>query len=263
MRTETQLNFQNYTLTELFCGLIQLTVFLFLLVLFIIHHSLIDLIIINQTIKQKYFLKSISWTSKIALKILNVKIKIKGDLSFLNSSVLVSNHLSYLDVMILFAYSPSLFITSTEVRDTFFLGRITKLAGCIFVERRPEKRTSETKNIEIMSLTTQMKKGFSIFFFPEGTSSKGKKVLPFKSTFFQIALDTNSKVTPLCLRYEGENSSIIPWFGDMTFLDHLYLLCMQDKIHAELTILSPVTAESRKDYALKTFDLISDHYERH
>jgi len=263
MRTKTINNFQDYTLTELFCGLVQLTIFLLLLVCFIIHHLLINFILMNQTMKQKYFLKSISLTSKIALKILNVKIKIKGDLSFLKSSVLVSNHLSYLDVLVLFAYSPSLFITSTEVRDTFFLGKITKLAGCIFVERRPEKRSLETKNIEINTMTSQMKKGFNIFFFPEGTSSNGKQVLPFKSTFFQIALDTNSEVTPLCLRYEGENSSVIPWYGDMTFLDHLYLLCLQDKIYTELTILSPLTAESRKEYALKTFNLISEHYERY
>lgn len=230
------------------------------MMLFVIHHTLVSLFIWNEKSRLKYYLRSISLTSKLALKVLNVRVAYEGVRGEVNQKLLVANHLSYLDVLILFAEYPSLFITSTEIRDTFLLGRICKLAGCFFVERRKQKHTPETKNTELESMKEKLSEGFSVFLFPEGTSSDGSGVLPFKGTFFQMAVDAEIDVQPLCLKYMGENKDVAPWYGDMTFPDHLYGLCKQKEINAKVVSLPSLRGTSKMQLAGESFALISEAY---
>lgn len=219
-----------------------------------------DFFIRNQVKKLNYFLKSISLTAKAALLILNVKVTREGSLHEVRKRLIVSNHMSYLDVIVLFAYYPSLFITSTEIRDTFLLGRICKLAGCFFVERRKAYRSTETKNIELALMKERFAEGFNVFLFPEGTSSDGSGVLPFKGTFFQLAVDTESKVQPMCLRYIGANRHVPPWYGDMTFPDHLFRLCREKEIKVHLIVLPEVSDMEKMALAKTTHQMISECY---
>lgn len=228
--------------------------------LFVIHHTLVSLFIWNEKSRLKYYLRSISMTSKMALRILNVRVAYEGVRGEVNQKLLVANHLSYLDVLILFAEYPSLFITSTEIRDTFLLGRICKLAGCFFVERRKQKHTPETKISELNNMKEKLSEGFSVFLFPEGTSSDGSGVLPFKGTFFQMAVDAGIDVQPLCLKYTGENKDVAPWYGDMTFPDHLFGLCRQKEIHAKVVSLPSLRGTSKMQLAGESFAMISEAY---
>src|SRR5690606_25499972 len=180
----------------------------------------------------------------------------------IKQKLIVSNHMSYLDVIILFAYYPSLFITSVEIKNTFLLGRICKLAGCFFVERRRAYRSMETKNLELQDMKQKFAQGFNVFLFPEGTSSDGSGILPFKGTFFQLAVDTETKVQPMCLKYTGSNAHIPPWYGDMTFPDHLFKLCLQREINAKLIILDEVEGNEKMALAKQTQEMISDVYEK-
>lgn len=227
---------------------------------FVIHHTLVSLVIWNEKRRLKYYLRSISMTSKLALRILNVRVAYEGERGEVNQKLLVANHLSYLDVLILFAEYPSLFITSTEIRDTFLLGRICRLAGCFFVERRKQKHTPETKTLELNMMKEKLQDGFSVFLFPEGTSSDGTSVLPFKGTFFQMAVDAEIDVQPLCLKYTGANRDVPPWYGDMTFPDHLFGLCRQKEINAKVVSLPAIRGTTKMQLAGETFALISGAY---
>ncbi len=227
---------------------------------FLCHHFLAGLILRNEKFKLKYYLSSIQLTAKWILFVLNVKVDVEGDKSKITEGLIVSNHLSYLDVIILFSYFPSLFITSTDIRDTFLLGDICKLAGCFFVERRKEKRNPETKSEELKLIQTKFEQGFNIFLFPEGTSGDGSGVLPFKVTFFQLAVETQTPVFPMCLKYLGDNSHLPPWYGDMTFPDHLFKLCAQEKISVVIRILPEIKAQDKVSYAHLSFQEISKTY---
>src|SRR5262245_37813580 len=70
------------------------------------------------------------------LFLLNVKVRRRGEHLPEGSALLVGNHLSYLDILLLCAETPTCFVTSNEIRDTPFLGLIVRMAGCLFVERR-------------------------------------------------------------------------------------------------------------------------------
>lgn len=244
-------------------GLIKFLTFVSLMILFIIHHTIAGLVIWSEELKLKYFLRSISLTSKICLRILNIKVSREGAGGEVTQRLIVANHLSYLDVLILFSHHPALFITSVEIRETFMLGRVCKLAGCFFVERRKDYRTENTKMIELELMKEKFSQGHNIFLFPEGTSSDGSTVLPFKNTFFQLAVDTKTHVVPMCLKYTGNNAAISPWFGDMTFVDHLFKVCLQKEITADLIVLSEISGNDRVHLAQQAQELISGAYAKH
>lgn len=250
----------SVNLVSLSSGIVKYALFVSIILSFIVHHTVAGLLIWNEKLKLRYFLWSISQTAKVLLKVLNVRVTREGYLGEIKQRLIVANHLSYLDVLILFAYYPSLFVTSVEIRETFLLGRICKLAGCFFVERRKSKRSIETKETELNDMKSKFSQGYNIFLFPEGTSSDGSGVLPFKGTFFQLAVDTGTKVQPMCLKYTGENRDASPWYGDMTFPDHLFKLCLQRELSAHLTILEQVEGTEKMALAKRTHEMISEAY---
>jgi 1-acyl-sn-glycerol-3-phosphate acyltransferase len=161
-----------------------------------------------------------------------------------------------------------------EIRDTFLLGRITKLAGCFFVERRKVRRNADVIRQELESMKDTLNSGMNVFLFPEGTSSSGEGVLPFKNTFFQTAIDCQVPVLPLCLKYtevNGEkfnrdNADIVCWYGDMTFPDHLFKVCLQKSITVtlvELPEMNPADYESRFAMADEAYRRINETYAKY
>ena len=96
--------------------------------------------------------------------------------------------------------------------------------------------------------------------FPEGTSSDGLEVLPFKTTFFQLAVDSKTPVIPICLKYLGAGARHVPWYGDMTFPDHLLKLCFQKEILVNLTEQDEIQASDRFEFAKVAHKYISEEY---
>ncbi|MCM2349263.1 MAG: 1-acyl-sn-glycerol-3-phosphate acyltransferase [Bacteriovoracaceae bacterium] len=181
---------------------------------------------------------------RVGLWILNIQVTRDSPInSRPKGKLLIANHLSYLDILVLFAHYPALFITSQEIKETFLLGRITELAGCFFVERRKSKRTHESMVKELEDIKKKLLRGHNIFLFPEGTSSDGKSILPFKSTFFQTAIDSGAEILPLCLRYTSPNGDKVCWYGEMTFPDHLFRMCLEHEITVTLNELNEISVQ--------------------
>lgn len=237
----------------------------------LVHHSVISLVIRDERKRMRYYLRSIARSAGLALKILNVEVAFPSGKSDLSRSFIVCNHVSYLDALVLFRHYPSLFITSVEIRETFLLGQLCAFAGCFFVERRRSKRDPETIGREMGSMKQRLTEGFSILLFPEGTSSNGASVLPFKTPFFQTVIDCQVPLYPLCLKYvtindekfSPANADLVCWYGDMTFPDHLFKLCRQKKVVAHVTeipAIQPAPGHDRIGLALLSHDLISEAY---
>lgn len=178
---------------------------------------------------------------KLGLIIFNVKIINKLELDNLQDSgpsFYVSNHLSYLDVVIYGSIKPFCFVTSQEMREVPFLGQLCEVAACAFVERRSKKNLSR----EVSDLTETLKNNGNIFVFPEGTSTNGEEVIRFRRPLFRSAIDAGVKVRPFTLNYlrfgdrvinEG-NRDLVCWYDDMTFLDHLIKLLRVRSIKVEI-----------------------------
>lgn len=209
----------------------------------------------------------IGWFSQRGLNLLNIQVRLKmskkfndGDsipvdfpnfnskyLESTKSYLIVSNHLSYLDILAISTRFPSCFVTSVEIKETPFLGTIVQMAGCLFVERR----SRSSLGLEITNLKNALEKNINVCVFPEATSTNGESVLRFRRPLFESAIQSQKEVLPICLNYltlDGvplslETRDSIFWYGEMDFLPHLWQLCQHDNMQLEITILPPQAVE--------------------
>ncbi len=240
-----------------------------LVVYFIVSFSIFAFAGFSFPRARPFLTKVISITSKIGLKIFGVKVrKTFAPINPSENYLIVSNHLSYLDILIISSYFPTCFVTSNEMKETPFLGQMCLLGGCLFVERR--SRAGITG--EVKELTDALDDGLNVAIFPEATSTNGEAVIRFRRPLFQAAINSRSKVLPLCLNYrtlDGEkltlkNRDKVFWYGDMPFLDHALKLFGHKSIVAELTVMKSLNSadfEDKNSLADKCYELVSEEFQ--
>lgn len=220
--------------------------------------------------KRKILTKLSATISKILLKFLGFHLKLKGTPPSNNGTLVIGNHMSYLDILIYLSFFECLFVTSVETKEKPFLGQITSLAGCLFVERRnPRNLPNELKTIK-----KYFDNNLSVCIFPEGTSSNGSSILPFKKSLFQLPLETKCPIQPIVLNYTSidgkdfneKTCDLVCWHGDhQPFFKHLFTLFTLKKVEASLEILPQIDSsqfESRKEIADYCYQVLTDSYSR-
>jgi len=146
----------------------------------------------------------------------------------------VSNHLSYLDIIALSATMPCSFVSKSEVRSWPVFGSYASLSGTIFVDR---DRRMEVPRIA-GQIGSAIESGIPLVLFPEGTSSGGSSVLPFRSSLFAPVASIGASVTPVAISYsmeDGDASEEACYWKDMTLVPHLLNLCSGKRL--TITIL--------------------------
>lgn len=165
--------------------------------------------------------------------------------------LLVSNHLSYVDIVTLMSQMPAVFVAKSEVAGWPFLGRLSRAANTIFVDRA--RRADVVRVNELIGAVLDSGRG--LVMFPEGTSSRGHEVLPFRTSLLEPAIRIGHPVSYAALSYRTPAgsppaSTSVCWWGDMTFLGHFYGLLMLPSFSARLVFgAEPVRAENRRDLA--------------
>lgn len=213
---------------------------------------------IFSTNKEKHLQYVVSFYCKLALKIFNVKLTTNLYKKEVKGTLLVSNHLSYLDIIAISSLIPTNFITSTDIERTPVLGHICKLASCIFVDRRGRMNRSN----ELSKISNRLLSGENIVIFPEATSTNGEKIIPFKKGLFEAVIQKDLLISSLCVQYlrinnfpvTRENRDIVCWYGDMDFLPHLWRLLQQTEIVMNLNYIEEFFGLSFDN----TSDLVSD-----
>lgn len=130
-----------------------------------------------------------------------------------HSGLLVSNHVSFVDIMLLSAARPMVFVSKSDVMHWPVVGPIASAAGTIFVER---SRRTDVARVNA-ALRHALDGGLLVTLFPEGTSSDGSLVLPFQPSLLQPAVDLRLAITPAHLRYlnpDGTRADEVAYFGD-------------------------------------------------
>lgn len=170
------------------------------------------------------------WSARL-LSGIGVDITVDGQLP--QRGLIVSNHLSYLDILVFSAVARTAFVSKSEVRSWPGVGWIASLGGTIFIDR---SRKSDTHAIQ-PQIQEALSNGIRLVIFPEGTSTDGSRVLHFHSSLFQPALDLNAPVTAACLSYfipDGDAGTEACYWGDMTLLPHLLNLLTKHSVHASV-----------------------------
>ena len=147
--------------------------------------------------------------------------------------LLVCNHLTYLDVIVLSSISPCLFIAKRDVSGWPLFGWLTSAAGTVFVDReRPLASGGAVDRVR-----AAIDSGLPVVLFAEGTSSDGSQVLPFKSSLFEAAVRLKCPVAAARISYElrdGSAAAEVCYWGDMIFVPHLLHLFSKRTILAEV-----------------------------
>lgn len=207
--------------------------------------------------------------SKFLLNFLGTKIQIIDQRSTKDKSqLIVCNHMSYLDILILSSVIPTSFITSKELQETPILGQICSLGGCLFIERRNKSNLLN----EIKDIANNLDQGLNVLLFPEAKSTNGDIIIPFKRALYHSTINSNHPILPITLNYikinemplNDSNRDLICWYDEMNFLNHLWKLCAQSNLEVQL-ILHDSILPIHFDYCSKkvrdhTYDLISQHY---
>jgi len=182
--------------------------------------------------------------------------------------LVVSNHLSYIDVLVIASLVPSVFVTSVELRHTALLGTLARLSGSIFVERR---RPSGLKR-EIGDIAAVLGQGLAVSLFPEGTTSNGDRVQPFKNSLFDAAVATRADIVPVCVRYtrvnqeslNPRNRDAVFYYGGISFLKHAPSLLALQSVEVEVIVLKIIKIHerhTRKELAALAHSAISAAYQ--
>ena len=150
----------------------------------------------------------------------------------------ISNHLSYLDVMVLASVSPTTFLSKVEVKSWPIVGWFVDFAGTLYI-----RRESKRELVRLQTAFTEVwDQGSLLTLFPEGTTTNGEECLPFHPSLLQPACQQGQSVTPVHLRYEcrgGDVSEDVHFWRDMTFLPHLMRLLCVANIRAEVRMGIP------------------------
>ncbi len=157
-----------------------------------------------------------------AFRILGMRFTSRGHLMTARGAV-VANHSSWLDIFALNARKRIYFVSKSEVAGWPGIGWLARATGTVFIERNPKKAREQTELFEARLLA-----GHKLLFFPEGTSTDGLRVLPFKTTlfaaFFNDHLRSHMHIQPVAVVYrapEGEPARYYGWWGEMEFGPHL------------------------------------------
>lgn len=210
-----------------------------------------------------------SFFSRAALRLLRIDSSINGAPRprQAGGALYVANHLSYLDVLILAAQGPAVFVTSVEVRHMPLLGLLARASSSLFVERR--SRSMILHDLE--GIAGVLRLGLPVVLFPEGTSSNGDGVLPFKTALMAAALKTEIAVVPICIKYRSVDNrpfnpatrDAICYYGDHTFITHFIRLCTLRSIEVSVSYLDSIDGASfhdRKQVARMAYAAIQAAY---
>jgi len=215
-------------------------IFIRLIIFFLLTLALLPFQLIIFFLIKKYSYIIPYFYHKFCCRIFGIKIKISGKVPVNTPTLLISNHASYLDIAILGSVFQTSFVAKKEVAKWPLLGILAKLQNTIFIDRRISSLKSQEN--EIIKHLNEKK---NLVIFPEGTSSDGNRVLPFKSSLFNIfERNLNSKifVQTTTIVYKKINGSLmshadrknITWHSDMDLIPNIFNVLKKLSIEIEV-----------------------------
>lgn len=186
------------------------------------------------------------WWSRHLLQILGVRLRVIGRPAA-GGQVLVSNHVSWLDILLLAACGNSRFIAKSEVRDWPVAGWLAQAMGTFYI-----RRGKGGARPLLERLRPHLLAGGSVCFFPEGTTTDGRGVLDFHPRLFAAAVETPCAVQPVALHYgpAADGTAIAPFIGEDDLLSHLLRLLRSPGLDATISYCSPISSQGQTREAL-------------
>ncbi len=196
---------------------------------------------------------------RVICRIMGFTIISHAEMSTARPTLFACNHISYLDITVLGALIPAGFVAKSEVANWPLIGLLARLQRCVFVERRSGRAAAQRDE-----MAERLAAGDSLILFPEGTSSDGNRLLPFKSALFAVAEQRVNgaalTVQPVSIAYSKLGGlpltrplrPFLAWYGDMELIGHLWTVLGLGRVTVVVEFHPPVAIEqfgSRKALA--------------
>lgn len=211
--------------------------------------------------------------SKFLCRLFGLNVTVIGTPVTDRGVLMVANHTSYLDIIVIGGAAPVSFVAKSEVNDWPFFGLMARLYETVFVERKRRSQAGVARD----QLRERLKTGDALVLFPEGTSNDGNRVLPFKSALMgaveaEVGTDSRGRVEhvpvqPVSISYVGfhgmpmgrENRPLFAWYGDMELVPHLWEAVTAGPVDVVVEFHEPMTIDSaggRKPLAAKAESVV-------
>lgn len=183
------------------------------------------------------------WSHEL-LRCLGIRIEAQGSIPD-GGVLVVANHISWVDIYVINAMRACAFVCKEEVRDWPLIGWLVERSETIFIQRgnrAAAKRTAET-------LEQALRDETSVVVFPEGTTTNGTQLLPFRPALLQAAIDADAPVIPVALRYRDSQHAISPaaaYDGDVTLWQCMRAIALTEGMVAEVTVLPSLDPEEER-----------------
>jgi len=190
-------------------------------------------------------LRRVAWWNAKMLCLLGVTLTSHGT-PHPGSTLVVANHVSWLDILAINAVHPVRFVSKADVRHWPLLGWLVACAGTLFIERERKRDALRV----VHQVADALKLGQTIAVFPEGTTSLGDRLLPFHANLLQAAIVTGTPVQPLALRFADALADPTPaaaYIGDTHLLESLWAVVTAPSLRARVEWLAPeATAQAER-----------------
>lgn len=185
------------------------------------------------------------------LRLVGIRVAVRGLPPTHGPLLLVANHISWLDILVLHAARHCRFVSKSELRHWPMIGTLATGAGTLYIER--ESRRDAMRVVHHMAQS--LRDGDILAVFPEGTTSDGRTLLPFHANLIQAAVSTDAPVLPVALQFvettSGEPSFAPRYIGDDTLIGSIWRTLAGPGITAVVSYGLPQHAQgrSRRDWA--------------
>jgi 1-acyl-sn-glycerol-3-phosphate acyltransferase len=200
--------------------------------------------------------------------ILNIKVTVTGEEGQLERGgyVIIANHVSYVDGLVLGSIFPILFVSKREVKRWPIVGIWNVLCGTIFINRQRKEQVGAL----VREMRRKLKQEANVLLFPEGTSTNGEAMLPFQTVPLAAPLRNRSIIVPVTMTYKSiddqpvgpANRDKIYWYGDMDFVSHFWRVLGLRGVEVLVTIQPKIECFRYKDDSAGRKKLAEDCYQR-
>jgi lyso-ornithine lipid O-acyltransferase len=196
---------------------------------------------------------------------LGVRVRVTGEFAASGATLVVANHVSWLDIPAIGSIRPIAFLAKKEVGSHWLSREIVKLQGIVFIDRRRKRAIPEVNR----AIARKLAGGTPVALFAEATTSDGNRLLHFRSSHFEALRGAigdaagYGMVQPLFIAYRRRNGlplgrtgqPIVAWYGDMTFASHFWRILRDGPFECEIAFGEPIRfykSSNRKEIALRT-----------
>lgn len=183
--------------------------------------------------------------SRQMLCIMGVELLVRDTPPGTGPALLVANHVSWLDILVMNAAHPARFVSKSDVKHWPVLGALITGAGTLYIER--ESRRDAMRVVHHMAERLQAQDTLAVF--PEGTTGDGRTLLPFHANLFQAAIAAQAPVVPVALRFvdgaSGQRSDAPVFIGDTTLIASIWTTLRASSLQAVVAYGEPQTHDGR------------------